>query len=325
MLVVLLVLYIVGSCGRESKKSVESTKDGTSALYAEFVTELIKQSNDIAASFMQLRERTRDLSRTELEMKLDDLANISDEISKEAVLNTPPQKMMKAHAFLQICLDLRAKAIKDYKLALFNALEDKDIEISTSQMSTALMNFYLSDIMFQRFFDEFNLVISNEENSGIEIPTSSFLNNQSLYETASVVEYINSLKTVETLQPEHGVALDSKTVVFSPAPKGEQEGYILFGYTEKISVTINVENQGNQIESNVPFVVTLKSEMDPNPKQKMITIKVINPGEKIPVSIPDIPTFPGARCLLTLKVGPVIGEKYEGNNIAEFKILVEGQ
>ena len=325
MLIVLLVLYIMGSCGRESRKKVEPAKDGTSALYAEFVTELIKQSNDIAASFMQLRERTRELSRTELEMKLNEMVNASDEINREVALNTPPQKMMKAHAFLQICLDLRAKAIKDYKLALFNALEDKDIEISTSQMSTALMNFYLSDIMFKHFFDEFNLVVSNEENSGIEIPTSSFLNNQPLYEIASVVEYINSLKTVETLQPEHGVALDGKTVVFSPVPKGEQEGYILLGYTEKVSVTITVENQGNQIESNVPFVVTLKSELDPNPKQKIITIKVINPGEKIPVSVSDVLTFPGARCLLTLKVGPVIGEKFEGNNIAEFKILVEGQ
>jgi len=325
VLIVLLVLYIYGSCGRESKKNVEPIRDGTSALYGEFVTELVKKSNDTAASFMQLRERTRELSRAELEMKLNEMATASDEINKEAALNVPPQKMMKAHAFLQICLDLRAGAIKDYKLALFNALEDKDIEISTSQMSTALMNFYLSDIMFQHFFDEFNLVISNEENSGIEIPTSSFLNNQPLYETASIVEFINSLKTVETLQPEHGVALDSKTVIFSPVPKGEQEGYILFSYTENISMTITVENQGNQIESNVPFVVTLKSELDPNPKQKMITIKIVNPGEKIPVSISDVPTFPGARCLLTLKVGPVIGEKYEGNNIAEFKILVEGQ
>ena len=139
VLVILLIVYIYGSCGRELKNNVEPAKDGTSALYAEFVTKLIKQSNDVAAMFTQLREGTKNISRAELEMKLNDMANVSDDINREITLNTPPQKMTKAHAFLQICLDLRASALKDYKLALFNALEDKDIEISTSQMSAALM------------------------------------------------------------------------------------------------------------------------------------------------------------------------------------------
>lgn len=325
VLLVLLLLYLIGSCDTRKEPAAEAVKTSELADYAKEVSTLVKRSNTVAAEFREARDQVTSLSRSELENKLNRAIEESNKIAEEASGYEAPPKMLKAHAYLQLTFDLRAKAIDDYRKALFNALEDINVDVASSQMSRALLDLYLSDRAYRYFTEEFQLVASASEESTPAIPTSSFLDEEKIYEPDQVKSYIASLKERPGLEVIHGVALLPDSIQFSPGRKGSEGGYLILLSSPTLAVTVSVQNQGNQVENNVPVSATLKVEDDPTPRKKATTIEVIQPGETKAVTISDIPTTPGVKSLLTIMAGPVVEEKFLGNNKLEYNIIVEAQ
>ncbi len=330
VLLILLLLYLIGTWDTRKEPAAEAEKTSELADYAQEVSTLVKRSNTVAAEFREARDQVTSFSRSELEQKLNKTIEESNKIAEEASDYEAPPKMLKGHAYLQLTFDLRAKAIDDYRKALFNALEDINVDVASSQMSRALLDLYLSDRAYRYFTEEFQLVASASEESTPAIPISSFLDEERIYELDQVKSYIARLKSepaLEVLKVIHGVALLPASIQFSPGIKGREGGYyiLLSSPSPTLAVTVWVQNQGNQVESNVPVSATLKVEDDPTPRKKATTIEVIQPGETKAVTISDIPTTPGLKSLLTIMAGPVAEEKFLGNNKVEYKIIVEAQ
>ena len=329
VLLILLLLYLIGTWDPRKEPAAEAEKISELADYAREVSALVKRSNTVAAEFREVWDQVASLSRSELEKKLNKAIEESDKIAEEASNYEAPLKMLKAHAYLQLTFDLRAEAIDDYRKALFNALEDINVDVASSQMSRALLDLYFSDAAYRYFTEEFQLVASASEESIPAIPTSSFLDEERIeeriYELEQVKSYIASLKERPGLEVIHGVALLPGSIQFNPGIKTREGGYYILLSSPTLAVTVSVQNQGNQVENNVPVSATLKVEPDPTPRKKATTIEVIQPGETQAVTISDIPTTPGVRSLLTIMAGPVVGEKFLDNNKLEYNIIVEAQ
>jgi len=319
-IIALLSVYLMGSfnCKNLFKRKVSPLEN-----YVKDVSELINQSNQISKNFITTREKIQSLDRVEMITELQKYADSSREIANKCSDLKAPEEIERSHGILQFAFDMRAAALDDYKPALLNALEDIDTEIASIQLSKALEDLHLSDRAYEYFKNAVGIVLKEKKLDQLEIPESYFLQKKEIYTIDKVLEYINFAKGVPTLQPIHGVAVLPETVEFNPKKKEEQGEYIKLLYSEEISVTISIENQGNQIEKDIPIKATLKSEIEPEPVMVETTIPEIKPEEVIPVTLTGIKSFPGSKCLLKILVGPVTFEQFLGNNEVEFKIMVE--
>lgn len=322
-IIALLSIYLMGSfdCKNLFKRRVSPIEN-----YIKEVSELINLSNQISKNFITTREKIQSLDRVEMITELQKYADSSREIANKCSdLKVPedPEEIERAHGILQFVFDMRAAALDDYKPALLNALEDIDIEIASIQLSKALEDLHLSDGAYEYFKKAVGIVLKEKKLDQLEIPESYFLQKKEIYTIDKVLDYIYSAKGVPTLQPIHGIAVLPETVEFDPKKKEEQGEYIVLLYSEEISVTISIQNQGNQVEKDIPIKATLKSEIEPEPFIVETTLSEIKPEEVLPVTLTGIKSFPGSKCLLKILVGPVTFEQFLGNNEVEFKIIVE--
>ncbi|GFP37150.1 hypothetical protein HKBW3S44_00830 [Candidatus Hakubella thermalkaliphila] len=323
VLLILLLLYLIGTFDPRKEPAAEAEKTSELADYAREVSTLVKRSNTVAAEFREVWDQATSLSRIELEEKLNKAIEESNKIAEEASGHEAPPQMLKAQTYLQLTFDLRAEAIDDYRKALFNALEDINVDVASSQMSRALLELHLSDRAYRYFTEEFRLVVSASEEPAPTIPNSSFLGEAKMYQPDQVQSYIANLKREPDLEIIRGVALLPGSVQFSPGIKTREGGYHILLNSPTLAVTVAVQNQGNQVENNVPVTATLKVEDDTTPRKKTTSIEVIQPGETKTVTISGIPTTPGVKSLLTIMAGTVVGEKFLVNNKLEDKIIVE--
>jgi hypothetical protein len=108
------------------------------------------------------------------------------------------------------------------------------------------------------------------------------------------------------------------TVVLNPEGSLDEEGgetIHRLPYTEELSLTISIENQGNRVENNVVVSVSLYTEENPAPVKQEQTIPTLAPGETLQVQLGGLrPTAGGVRNILEIKVNPVPQESFVDNN-----------
>ena len=82
-----------------------------------------------------------------------------------------------------------------------------------------------------------------------------------------------------------------------------------------MSVTVNVENQGNRVETDVKVSISLYNESDLTPSQQEQVVPSIGSGETLQVNFQGLrPTAGGVRNILEVKVDPVPQEAFVDNN-----------
>ena len=321
LVVVFLFLCLIGS-GRLNSFGCGGD---TSALqnYMTLTKKVGDRTNKVGTDFADLRTNIKSLARKDLEKKLDAMAKESRTILADAKKIEVPTKMQEVNGYLLMSLELRATALESYKPAIFNALSDKDLEVSAKQVSLALKDMAFSDRSFLLFKDKAQKVLKDNDTTFIAPPTSVFLAGESEYEIANVLEFLKGVKeTAADLTEKHGIAITE--VVIEPAATSDKDGVFTLPFAAAVSVTVTVENQGNQMEVNVPVVATLKSETQPKPQQKKVSITSLPAGQKKTIKITDLkPTSGDIVNMLTIQAGPVPNESFLDNNMSELKFTME--
>jgi hypothetical protein len=320
LIVLLVLLYLVGLFSR----SLSSGGTGELETYAENANKIVEQSNQVAKGFNGLMTDVKDVSRKDLKSRLSDYSKESKKTFEECKKIEPPEELTQAHVYLTFSMELRADGLKTYSPALFNALKDQDLEVASGQVAGSLKELALSDRAYQKFATEVKRVLKSK---GIKqsFAASEFLPNDTAYEKASVLSYLEELKGSKGLEEIHGI----NVVELSTKPK--QIKYVsskklaVLPSADAITATVVIENQGNQLEVNVPVVATLKSVTDPEEQKKRIYIPSLSPGKKKEVTFSGLkPTQEtDVANLLTITAGPVPKEKFTGNNASEFKFVME--
>ncbi len=128
-----------------------------------------------------------------------------------------------------------------------------------------------------------------------------------------------------TITGRRGVALISQSITFVPQLINEQDDYLIIKNGIQISFAINIENQGNITEANIPVKATYIVEGVSKPEVKDILIGALSPSEQKSASFTGFKAYPWKKCAITIEAGPVETEVYLANNTAVFKIMMEGE
>lgn len=290
--------------------------------YVNSISVLVQQSNKVSYKFFTILDRASETTRENLDDELLDIIEESKIVLERCKELSPPDFFEVAHGYLELVFETRNKAYEDFRPALFNALQDLDLDISTAQITKTFLYMFMSDEIYLYFQEE--LKESGEELGvyNLTIIDSAVLKNKNLTNTQNVSTFISEMKTVSELQQRRGVAVIEDTVEFNPQVLNKHGDYWVLAKGNTISVAIAIQNQGNVIESNVD--VTMKYMTEDNvSEEKEFTIETINPSEEKIVTITGFAAYPGRKCELEINAGPVPDEVFLGNNKATFKFIME--
>ena len=111
------------------RKDLTSEERLTISDYINSISVLVQQSNRISYNFFNVVDRIKNLSREEIEIELVEIIEESKVIAQNAKELYPPQNFEVSHGYLELVFDTRNRAYENFKPAMFNALDDLDIEI----------------------------------------------------------------------------------------------------------------------------------------------------------------------------------------------------
>jgi len=290
--------------------------------YVNSISVLVQQSNKVSYKFFNTMTKTKELSREDLDSELLEIIEDSKVILENSRELNPPEFFEVAHGYLELVFDTRNKAYEDFKPALFNALRDLDLDISTTQITNTFLYMFMSDEIYLYFQDKLK---ESGENLGIKnltIIDSVILKDRGLTNTQSVMGFISEIKTVTELQQRRGVAVIEDSIKFDPQVLNEQGDYLILANGPKISVAVTIQNQGNVVENDVNVVMRYMTQ-DNISEEKKYTINSINPSEQKIVTLSGFTAYPGRKCELEITAGPVPDEVILTNNTVKYKFMME--
>jgi hypothetical protein len=325
LIIIILVIVFLLLCiiGNGTFKGFGCSKD-TSELqtYINQVKKIADRTNKVGTDFADLRTNMKSLARKDLKARLDALAKDSRTIAADAAKIPVPSEMNDANTYLLVALNIRTAALESYQPAIFNALQDTDLEVSGKQVSLALKDLAFSDRAFEIFKDKAQKVLKGQKITFVAVPASVFIAGDTEFEQATVLEFLKNVKESGDLTEKHGIAISE--MVVEPVSLSENNGVFVLPQAATITVTVTIENQGNQLEVNIPVNATLKSETAPKPQTKKSSIGSLPPGQKKTIKITGLKPTPGDIInMLSIEAGPVPKESFLDNNIAEYKFTME--
>ncbi len=323
IIAVVIISWLSGLWSCEAgRKELTDKERLTISDYVNSVSVLVQQSNKVSNKFFNTVDRAKELSREDLDSELLGIIEESKIILDNSRELNPPEFFEVAQGYLELVFETRNKAYEDFKPALVNALQDLDLEISTTQITNTFLYMFMSDEIYLYFQ---NKLVESGEILGIKnltIIDSVILKDRNLTNTQNVMGFISEIKTVSELQERRGVAVIDDSVQFDPEVLNEQGDYWILANGSEINVAITIQNQGNVVENNVIIVMKYMTEGNIS-EEKQYTITSINPSDKRIVNISGFTAYPGRKCELEITAGPVPDEVLTTNNTVIYKFMME--
>jgi len=151
IIAMVIVSWITGlwSCDA-GRKDLTKEQRLTISDYINSVSVLVQQSNKVSYNFFNTINKVKDVSREELDKELLDIIEESRVILQNGNELNPPEGFEVSHGYLELVFDTRNRSYENFRPALFNALDDLDIEISTTQLTNTFLYMFMSDIYIFR-------------------------------------------------------------------------------------------------------------------------------------------------------------------------------
>jgi len=321
---IVIVSWLSGlwSCGI-NKKFLTDKEKLTIADYINSVSVLVQHSNKISINFFTTINKFKDLSNEEIEQNLSDTIEESRIVYENSIEMNPPQYFEVAHGYLNLVFNIRNKSYESFKPALFNVLKDIDYEKSIKQIAESFINMYMSDEIYVYFQDELKKAGEKLDINNLTIIDSKILENDKFLSDSIIASMIADFKSVTNFQERRGVAVVLQSINFSPKIINEQNNYLIIQKGSQVSISINIENQGNVSEQNVPVKLTYEVEGESKPAKFEQKIDLINPSEQKTVTFLGLKAYPDKKCKITIEAGPVENEALLTNNSGVFNFKME--
>ena len=327
LIVAVVFCWVLGKgCGgNQQAKENDNLRTYTTA-----VNKQIERSSAVAVQFDNTRKGVQDLARDDIARKLSQIGSDAKSVAAESKKTDVPSKATELQPLLQMTLDLRASGVDEFRTGLLDALDKKDTQTSVALMSQGLTDLALSDQSFTRYRTQL-LAKLKAAKSGelgfVQVADSSpYVPNKQDALTGGVTEYIASFGGTETGNEIHGVAITGLST--SPASTDStSSGVYILPNAASFTVTVAVQNQGNQVEGNVPVVVSLTSDSGGTPQQVTKKITRLKPNETTSLVFDGLKPVTGSNNVnvLDLKAGPVPNEKNTENNVRQYRFRMQPQ
>jgi hypothetical protein len=317
ILVVVLLVFWIKSCQGSSKHDAFAS-------YMKQVSEVGSTSASIGNEFNKLLT-TPGIKETELESKLDGLAQRQQQVVSSAQGISPPGQLRDEQRAVVEGLQLRVSGLRGLEQAFRKTANATSSDEAASQLATQAQRLLASDVVWDDLFKAPSTsVLQSEGITGVVVPASTFLTSSDLASSAAmkpIWERIHGASTGggTSTTGVHGTGIELVKVL----PSGtelSQDTETTVTASPNLAFDVAVKDTGDAQE--VEVVVNLTIAKTPTPIRRSQTIDLINPGETKDVIFRDLgqPPF-GQRTSVKVDVKPVPGEQNTTNNTAEYPVI----
>jgi hypothetical protein len=324
----LILFVVVFGIAWWARSCQHNRKVETYRTYYVGVAAAIKDSTGLGKKVSAIMEDPARLSREELIATLDQLAAQQDEVAVRVARLEPPGTLEDEQSVFVTGMKVRADGFNLLRTAMVGALANKKVGVKDI---TGLDGYFRGpDAYYQELaYLPARETMADEGVSDVAVPTSTYYLTWNALERATVTLALESVGKSSKLTGIHGVALIDVTAQGS---SGDLK--LVRGRTNNVpaspdlSFVVQVQNQGSVNEKNVPVTATLvlPGGGDTNSIRQEASIASIEAGKTQDVAITGfaIPTEALSRKVkLTIKAGPVKGERSETNNSATYTLLLQ--
>jgi len=323
IIAVVIVSWLSGLWSCETgRKELTDEERLTISDYVNSVSVLVQQSNRVSIKFFNTMDRARELSREDLDSELFDIIEESRVILENSKGLNPPEFFEVVQGYLELVFETRNKAYEDFRPALFNAIDDLDVDISTAQITNTFLYMFMSDEIYTYFQDRLKESGEKMGINNLTIIDSVILKDKNLTNAENVMGFISEIIAGPERQERRGVAVIEDSIEFNPQKINQQGDYMILASGSTITIAITIQNQGNVIENDVRVIMEYRTE-DNVTEEKESIIESINSYEKKVVVIEGFVAHPGRRCEVEITAVPVPGEAVPTNNTATYRFMME--
>lgn len=329
--VVAVTLFVVGFA---VKSYMNHRTQARYESYMQDVSGITSQSTAQGEELRSLLQDTSGIDRAQLVARLEKLEHRAADLVTRAKQLNAPDKMVGPQRWLIASLEYRQNGLREQRQALVAALAAKNQSAAATSVANANARLLASDVIYgDSWAGEARHVLSAEKISGVSVPDSKFVLDPE-FTSPKAMQLL--LTRLSTLSEGAKGAKGAKTVVPNDGKtRGGALGTVVVGPSGQVLTTtalneiaggdgltfdVSFTNQGEVQATQVPVLVTLRGDAS-DPIQLTGTIDQVDPGETATVKVPlsELPTF-GEVLTMTVKVGPIPGEKVVDNNAATFKV-----
>jgi hypothetical protein len=318
LIVLILLVLVVKGCRDSARK--QSFRD-----YFRSVDGLVQQSNQESKALFGLLEKPGTQSAVQLATNVNGYRGEAHQLVDRAKSLDHPDELGLTHTYLVATLELREQGIAGIADQLRTALADAGQEDAVKRIAVYMRNFLGSDVLYTE--KVVPGLRRGAKKAGVEdevsIPKSHFLTDLGWLSASTVGDRISRIRGGGSGGPAapgvHGTGLGTVTV----KPGGQTlstSGATEITATPSLSFDVEVANQGENDESQVPVKLTISGAGKPIVVQQKIPS--IAAGETKTVSIPLAATPPTGRPVtVTIQAVGVPGEKNLDNNKQSFAVV----
>ncbi len=328
LVILALVLFaVVFGIAWWARSCQHNRKVGTYQTYFDGVSTAIDDSVALGKQVSAIMLDPTKLSGKELTAKLGQLTAQQEEIAVRAGRLEPPGTLADEQVVFSTGMKVRASGFRLWRTAMLGALANKKVSVK----DIAGLDGYFSgpDAYYQELvYLPARQAMADDGVSDIAVPTSTYYLTWKALDSATVTAMLDNIGNSPKLTGIHGVALLDVT-----AKSGSGDLKLVKGRTNDVPASadlafvVQVKNQGNVAEKNVPVTATLTLPGGSKIKQQA-SIATIAAGKTQDVTITGfvIPAEALSKVVvLKVTAGPVKGERTETNNTATYKLLLQLQ
>jgi hypothetical protein len=327
IIVALMVFVAVFALAWWARSCQHSRKVGSYRDYFEGVAVAIKDSEALGKQLNKFIQDPTKLQRAELVDSLERWAAGQQEIAVRAARLEAPETLDVEQQHFVTGMNVRAQGFSLLQTAIVNALGKKTIDAD----EIAALGGYFSgpDAYYMNLvYLQARKAMSDDGVTDVSVPTATYYLTAKIFDRSRLESAVSRMSGSAKITGIHGVALRGvEASSDSSVVKLVEGSTVNVPASADLTFDVNVENQGDVAENDVPVEVTLVLPDESTLKQTG-AIATIAAKQTQSVSITGfaIPTDALSKTL-TLKVttGPVPDERVESNNSGQFTFVLQLQ
>lgn len=313
LLVLILLVWGIDGC-------LDSRKDRAFRDYAADVNAIVEESNNLAGNLFESLSKPRNAEALDVQNEVNALATDAEQLVERARGTDNPDELSSAQGWVVTTLEFRRDALQRIAREIPIALGERGRKPAIDAIAGQMQAFLASDVIYsQKALPELQRQYRKRD-VGVRFRSSRSLPDLGWLNPTTVDERLSRIGSTERAATPglHGTGIQSVTVKPSETALSET-GVNRIAATDNLTFEVQVQNQGESEETNVPVSVSIKNGRTVNLEQ---TIARIDASESQTVSIPITPApETGAVSEVTVRVAAVPGERVRDNNTATYQVV----
>jgi hypothetical protein len=312
LIIILLLLAVKGCLNARKERGFEN--------YVSDLTDIATQSNTLAAGFFErLLEPPADSDPLTLEAQISSDRGAAEGLLQRVQSLDTPDELADAQTELEQTFELRRDALAGVADDISTALGNEERSEAIDRIAGDMRAFLASDVLYARAQHDIEEVLKEQNVSG-KVPDSIFLPEpvDRWLDHLQLSTVLSSFASASgAIQGVHGLAL-LQTEIDKTVLTADADNTVSLGKGPP-SITVQVQNQGDQAESEVTVSYSLSGGAVPIEGEDQIPKLDASGITDLKIPLSDVPDV-DVPLTLEIEVLPVPGEEVAENNAATYNV-----